>query len=92
MKKIVLPVILIIVGTGSAFATMMAKKSMTAVNGYKIINTGGGQFTCEDVGQKCSTTAVGDYCRWSSDNNVILHEIDSPETMCGDPLYELPVQ
>lgn len=90
MKKILFPVILVALGTGSAFATMLAKKStQDLASGYRIVNFGGGQFQCEDADQECSTIVSGDACEWSVDTSVELHRIGS-DTMCGTPLYKIP--
>ncbi|WP_262152710.1 DUF6520 family protein [Chryseobacterium foetidum] len=91
MKKILFPVVLIVLGTGSAFATMMAKENKKAiVKGYRIVDVGGGQFECQNTLQDCSNIAIGAFCQWTADPNVELHNAGASETMCGDNLYELP--
>ncbi|EFK35734.1 MULTISPECIES: hypothetical protein [Chryseobacterium] len=90
MKKILFPVILVALGTGSAFATMVAKKSTRALEpAYRIVSLGGGQFQCEDADQECSNIVSGDVCEWALDTSVELHRIGSG-TMCGTPLYKIP--
>lgn len=90
MKKILFPVVLVLLGTGSAFATKVANESNKAVvKGYRIVAIGGGQFECQNTQQDCSTVNNGNVCLWADDSSVELHSAAS-ETMYGDNLYELP--
>lgn len=90
MKKVLFPVILVVLGTESAFATMMVKKSTKAViPAYIRVSDGGGQFHCEAADQQCSDVAEGPFCIWEQDNSTELYNIDTG-TMCGSKLYELP--
>ncbi|MBW8523820.1 hypothetical protein K0U91_01095 [Chryseobacterium chendengshani] len=89
MRKFIFPVVLVLMGTGSAFATKVVKESKQAIeSGYRLVNHGEGQFECINTGKDCSTVAGGPVCTWSVDNTVQLRAAAS-ETMCGELLYEI---
>ncbi|OCK51214.1 hypothetical protein BA768_17370 [Chryseobacterium sp. CBo1] len=89
MKKLIFPVVLVLMGTGSAFATKMVKESKQAIEaGYRLVNHGEGQFECINADQDCSNVASGKVCTWSADPSVQLRAVGS-ETMCGELLYEI---
>lgn len=90
MKKILFPVLLVALGTGSAFATMSVKQSTNALeSAYVIVDEGGGQFRCEDADQECSDVALGPFCIWEQDNTTELRSVGSG-TMCGNKLHQIP--
>ena len=85
MKKFMIPIALIIMGTGVAFATN-AKKSGSQT-GYRLVNVGGGMFTC-DPDKQCTDVTLGPICTWSVDNSTPLNKLESP-TSCVVPLHEI---
>ncbi|AZA47067.1 hypothetical protein EG346_02130 [Chryseobacterium carnipullorum] len=90
MKKFIFPVALVLLGTGSAFATKVAKENKKAiVAGYRLVNNGNGTFSCLNAEKDCSDENVGPVCTWTSDPSVQLRELVSP-TMCGTLLHEIP--
>lgn len=88
MKKLIIPVILVCLGTGAAFATNAnsSKKGTTSISGYRQINVGPSETACLDVRQTCSDVE-GDICTWNADNATPLYEFDNP-SMCGHVLYK----
>ncbi|AYM99212.1 DUF6520 family protein [Chryseobacterium balustinum] len=90
MKKFLFPVVLVLVGTGSALATNVAKKSNKAlVPAYRIVSVGGGQFQCQNAEQQCSDVNNGIVCKWEVDGTTDLHN-EGSGTMCGSELFEIP--
>lgn len=90
MKKFLFPVVLVALGTGSAFATKVVKKSSQSLEAaYVRIDEGGGQFRCEDAAQDCSTVSLGPFCIWEQDNTTELRSVGS-DTMCGNKLHQIP--
>lgn len=89
MKKFIFPVAMILLGTGSAFATKVVnEKTKANVPGYRVVNLGSGQFSCVDAGKKCSDINTGPICTWSIDGTTPLQSLVSP-TMCGTTLHEI---
>lgn len=89
MKKFIFPVVLVLIGSGSAFATKAVKESRQAIeSGYRLVNQGEGQFECVNADKDCSTIATNSVCTWSADPSVQLRAVGS-ETMCGELLYEI---
>lgn len=89
MKKLIIPVILVSLGTGAAFATSAKSNDINApVAAYQILELGPNQTVCVNAEQTCSDIE-GEICTWSEDENVQLHRFDTP-TMCGDFLYKVP--
>jgi hypothetical protein len=84
MKKMILPVTVLLLGTGAAFATKMNSSKRIIVDAYRIDAVSG---QCVTAQQKCSTTP-GDPCTWTENPSVILHELPTGETMCGDELFK----
>ncbi len=90
MKKFLIPVVLILVGTGSALATNVAKKTSKAlVPAYRIVSVAGGQFQCQNADQQCSDVNNGIVCKWEVDGTTDLHN-EGSGTMCGSELFEIP--
>lgn len=88
MRKFIFPVALVLLGTGSAFATKVAKENKKAiVPGYRVVNLGGGQFSCEDAGKDCSNVNEGPICTWTDGVTQLKTQV-SP-TMCGITLHEI---
>jgi hypothetical protein len=87
MKKLITPVVLILMGTGAAFATKANSTSTRAVvDAYRIDAKTG---ACLEAEQQCDT--VGQIpCVWNGDNSSALFEkaSDNP-TMCGDELFRI---
>lgn len=89
MKKLIIPAILLSIGTGAAFATNAGKAS-APVAGYRLINVGGTQTLCVETGETCSDID-GPVCKWSVDGTSDLREFDTT-TMCGEVLHRVPPQ
>lgn len=88
MKKLIIPVILATIGTGTAFATNASSKTKAPVAGYRIVNVGTNQTLCVDAQQTCSDID-GPVCRWSVDGVTPLYRFNTP-TMCGAELHKVP--
>ncbi|EJL74419.1 DUF6520 family protein [Chryseobacterium populi] len=84
MRKLILPVTIVLMGTGAAFATKMNSSKRIIVDAYRIDATSG---QCVDAKQKCSTI-FSDACTWSEDNVTPLHAAPISPTMCGDELFK----
>lgn len=84
MKKLILPVTLLLLGTGAAFATKMNNSRRVITDGYHI-NAVTGQ--CVTDRQKC-TTDPGAPCTWSEDPSVTLLAAPISPTMCGNELFK----
>ncbi|SHK85078.1 DUF6520 family protein [Chryseobacterium polytrichastri] len=86
MKNLIIPAILLIIGTGSALATKTAdNKKAVLVSGYHINQQTG---LCEITDQKCNTVGV-DLCFWSEDGSTQLRNQPISPTMCGTPLFKV---
>ncbi len=84
MKKVLIPVMAVMVmGAGAAFGTQMAKK-FAPDDGHRMGNIG--EAPCVDVSQKCSETP-GAACTWSENSSIQLYQIDG--TVCGNELFRL---
>ncbi|WP_312304001.1 DUF6520 family protein [Chryseobacterium sp.] len=89
MRKFIFPVALVLLGTGSAFATKVAKENKKAIApGYRVVNLGGGQFSCVNAEKDCSDVNQGPICTWAVDGTTPLQSLVSP-TMCGITLHEI---
>lgn len=88
IRKFVLPVVLLTIGVGSAFATNLNKKSSKiVVQGYR--------FDPLATGVKCIPTDVecktedGPACTWNDGSNShILYQYIN-DTMCGQQLSKI---
>lgn len=88
MKNFFFSALVVLLGTGAAFATKKANNVKSAiVSGYHF---DAAQGLCIDAQQDCSNVFSNEACTWSEDGST-LREIDSP-TMCGNPLYKVPQQ
>ena len=86
MKKLLVPMTIIVLGTGGAFATKLANSNAKAVvNGYHIDAVSGQCITDE---QKCQTTG-SQACTWSENSSVRLKDAPISPTMCGEELFKL---
>lgn len=87
-KKIALPVAILLMGAGSAYATTAFKSSKVDMQGYRF-------DPAAPVGEKCiltekqCTTNPGDVCTWSdaSGTHNLSQNIDG--TSCGNQLFEI---
>ncbi|SEW24406.1 hypothetical protein SAMN05421841_1798 [Chryseobacterium wanjuense] len=84
MKKLILPVTLLLLGTGAAFATKMNSSKRILVDAYRIDAVSG---RCVTANQKCSTVQ-SDPCTWNENSSIFLHDAPLTQTMCGDELYK----
>jgi len=81
-----IPVVLILMGTGAAFATKANSDSKKALQlGYRIDIESG---ECIAANQQCET--VGDQpCEWSVDTDVhLVQGFSANPTMCGEELFK----
>ena len=87
MKKFMIPVVLVLMGTGAAFATKANSNSTKSlVNGYRIDIESG---ECFSTGQQCETVGI-EPCQWIADPNVhLVDEISANPTMCGQELFKV---
>lgn len=85
MKKFIFPALVILLGTGAAFATGKANKSKNLiVKGYHFDNVEG---LCIKTEQDCSTVYSNDLCTWGVDGPSLREE---GSTVCENPLYMIP--
>ncbi|MNK83385.1 hypothetical protein D3C87_1031980 [compost metagenome] len=82
MKKLLIPVTIMVMGAGAAFAGQIAK-SFAPAQGHRI--GGIGEQPCVDVSQTCNTTP-GVACLWEEDDATQLYA--EGETMCGQELFK----
>ncbi|MBV6880458.1 DUF6520 family protein [Epilithonimonas ginsengisoli] len=85
MKKVMISAVVILFGTGAAFATNY-KSTKAIFTGYRLVNSGG-ELQCEPD-KNCTDVDTGAICTWSSDNATPLHRLESP-SMCVQTLYEI---
>lgn len=88
MKKLMIPVVTVLLGTGAAFATNAAKSNSARaiVDAYRIDAVTG---ECLNAQQQCNTVGTAP-CVWSGDSSSSLHEkISDNPTMCGEELFRL---
>ncbi|WP_234110705.1 DUF6520 family protein [Chryseobacterium sp. R2A-55] len=89
MKKLILPVVTVLLGTGAAFGTQAAKSTSArvAVNAYRIDALTG---ACVDAQQQCETSGTAP-CVWSGDGGThLVEKISDNPTMCGQELFFKP--
>ncbi|WP_412468740.1 DUF6520 family protein [Pedobacter sp. KLB.chiD] len=84
MKRMIIPVAIVLMGAGAAFATKAAKNAQVNVDAYRI--DGAGQ--CVFADQQCSTSGT-EACTWAGDNSTPLSDAPISATMCGDPLFKV---
>ncbi|SHL80251.1 DUF6520 family protein [Chryseobacterium polytrichastri] len=82
MKKFILPVAVILMGAGAAFATKVTTSNRAIVAGYRIDSVNG-----QCIKENQCSTIPGETCLWSADNATPLHQLS--ETMCGEELFKL---
>ena len=84
MKKFFIPVALIIMGTGAAFAS--SNSATTVVNGFRIGNAG--EAPCVEVPKDCETINTGVVCTY--DDGWTTHNLKQLNgSMCVQDLYEI---
>lgn len=81
-----IPVVLVLMGTGAAFATKANSNSTKVlVQGYRV-NVDNG--ACIATGQQCETSGATP-CEWTANPSVHLVEgISANPTMCGEELFK----
>ncbi|WP_209391081.1 MULTISPECIES: DUF6520 family protein [unclassified Chryseobacterium] len=87
MKNIFFSALVVLIGTGAAFATQKAnnsKSKSTIVKGYHFDNA---QNLCIETEQDCSTVFDENMCTWGV-SGPQLREIGP--TGCAEPLYRVP--
>ncbi|WP_288244003.1 DUF6520 family protein [uncultured Chryseobacterium sp.] len=85
MKNLMIPVVLILMGTGAAFASKAAKGNAAMITPVYRIDAASG--LCEQVNQTCSDIQ-GDVCTWSADGTTALHDVPTSPTECGRVLFK----
>lgn len=80
-----IPVVLILMGTGAAFASKAAKGNAAMITPVYRIDAASG--LCEQVNQTCSDIQ-GDVCTWSADGTTALHDVPTSPTECGRVLFK----
>ena len=84
MKKLMIPVALILMGTGAAFATKAAKGNAAITPTYRIDQNSG---LCVAENQTCSTVE-NTVCKWSGDGVTPMHAAPISPTECGAVLFK----
>lgn len=81
-----IPVVLILMGTGAAFATKADNDSKKALQaGYRIDIESG---ECINANQQCETVGL-EPCEWTGDSNVhLVQGFSANPTMCGEELFK----
>lgn len=87
MKKLLIPVAVVLLGTGGAFATKIAKDSRVEVTGYRFGNVG--EAPCVVTPQRCETMNTGNLCTWTDENNISHDLKQLSGSACGVDLYEI---
>jgi len=85
MKKLMIPVALILMGTGAAFATKAAKGNLALITPTYRIDPNSG--LCVQENQTCSTVE-STVCKWSVDGVTPMHDLPKSPTECGDVLFK----
>ncbi|MBP0612959.1 hypothetical protein J8J42_07860 [Chryseobacterium sp. cx-311] len=86
MKKLILPVALVVTAAGGAFATQAnTAKNATVVPAYRMDPVSG---LCVYADQECSTIN-GPVCTWNVDNVTPLHSSPLSPTECGAELFKI---
>ncbi|WP_312078500.1 DUF6520 family protein [Chryseobacterium sp.] len=87
MKNLFFSALVVLLGTGAAFATNNANKSKSAiVEGHYYDNN---LNRCESAQVDCSTIDFGDMCEWSvGEETIVLRE--EGVTTCGAQLFKVP--
>lgn len=85
-KQFLVPVVVILMGAGAAFATNTAKDSDSSlVDAYYRDNV---TNKCLETGIKCATSGLT-LCTWTNPDTQITHILqESDGTSCGSFLYE----
>ena len=87
MRKIALPVAVLLLGAGSAYATTAFKSSTTEMQGYRYDDLAPAE-KCILTEKRC-TTDVGPVCTWNDGSiNHELFQINSG-TSCVNQLFEI---
>lgn len=86
LKNLLLPVAVVLIGAGAAFATNTAKESNNSqVQGYFIDNSTG---QCIASSQMCSSEP-GEICTWTDPATSVSHNLRQLEgTSCGAVLFK----
>ncbi|MCQ9634171.1 hypothetical protein MP477_04285 [Chryseobacterium sp. WG23] len=87
MRKILIPVAVLLMGAGAAYAGKADKAAKAIVDGYVFDNS---QNLCVNTHEDCSTVASDEACTWSENTSITLRQQPSSGTMCGNPLFKVP--
>lgn len=81
-KQALLPVVIVLMGIGAAFASNAAKSSGSSEPGYYFDSS---QSRCISPNVQCSSTP-GDLCTWTDPTTFTTYELHSRinDTMCDD--------
>ncbi|WP_312921750.1 DUF6520 family protein [Empedobacter brevis] len=85
LKQIILPAVIVLMGTGVAFATNQAKKeNATNKMGYYF-----DEETVECIPKAECSDVPGQLCTWTDEDNVSHQLNELSETSCVTPLYRI---
>ncbi|MDV3925517.1 hypothetical protein CMT52_01800 [Elizabethkingia anophelis] len=83
MRKLILPVTVLLIGTGAAFATNFAKQNKAVFEGYRI-DTSTPERECINMHVECSDVPTPFLCTDGSGNQ--LYQLEG--TDCPNELYK----
>lgn len=89
MRKIALPLAVLLLGAGSAYATSVVKKSSLVENGYRFDPLAPVE-KCIMTEKSCQPDVITEVCTWSDGVNTHNLFQNAGGTSCGNPLYEIP--
>ena len=82
-RQVLLPIAIILIGAGAAFATNAAKNSDDDLEAGYYIDSSTGE--CRKSPEMCSTIQ-GDLCTWDDGSNI--HSLFQADTECTVALYK----
>lgn len=88
MRKIALPLTVLLLGAGSAYATTAFKSKKVDMQGYRFDPLAPAGQKCVLTEKQC-TDVIGEVCTWTdaSGSHNLFQNIDG--TSCGNQLYEI---
>jgi hypothetical protein len=88
LRKIALPVAILLLGAGSAYATTALKSGNAEMQGYRFDPSAPAGEKCILTEKRCSDV-VGEVCTWNdaAGTHNLFQNIDG--TSCGSQLFEI---
>lgn len=87
LKQVILPAVIVLMGTGAAFATQVDKQK-ESIEVYRF-DSSAEEIKCIETPEECSTTGIT-LCTWSDGlQNFNLYNISHEGTMCSSPLFKV---